>query len=273
MSSTMPAQEEQMANSYKTQDGNWSDLTTLTLLFTDENFLHTLNIELKEGRFFQAGNLNDTLCIVLNETAVKMFNLKNPVGQTVIQMGRNETQHVYQKVIGVVKDCHFRSLKEKIEPMGFLYVKNTNLRYLAIRVSAGQLDEAIQNIETQWQHFLPGEPFQYFLLDQNIDKLHKEEKSMSKILSAITFIAILIASLGLLGLASYTSEQKIREIGIRKSLGASVSNIAFMLTKTFARLVLLANIIAWPIAYWAISSWLNLYAFRTELQWWFFFFA
>ncbi len=234
------------------------DYKMMRWIAVDYGFVETLGIELTEGRWFSKDYPSDVNSgYILNESAKQELGWDSAVGKQfqVVEKG---------KIVGVVKDFHFASLHEQIEPLA-LYLYPSNLEYFYIRIDAEQISQTVEYLSKLWNELGPDQLFEYLFLDENFDKLYQAEKRMEKLFGYTTFLAILIACLGLFGLASYSTEQRTKEIGIRKVLGASVSNIVIFLSKEFIVLVLIANIIAWPIAYFTMNKWLQDFAYRTDI--------
>jgi len=228
----------------------------------DEDYFSTMGIELKEGRNFSGEISSDTLeSIIINETAAKKFGWDNPLGKTIqSNIGSGQTGIV----IGVIKDFHLESLQQEIEPYLIRYVPGY-LSYISVRINTESIQETMELLKKKWMEFFPGTPNDYFFLDESFDSLYRTEERLNTIFSYFTLFTIFIACLGLFGLASFTAERRIKEIGIRKVLGASTTGIIFQLSKEFLRWVAVANIIAWPIAYYFMNRWLHNFAFRTSI--------
>jgi putative ABC transport system permease protein len=172
-------------------------------------------------------------------------------------------------VIGLMKDFHFKSLHEKIEPL-VIFNNSGNSAYLSIRIKAENASDIIPAIENKWKSFFPDKPFEYFFLDEYWGKLYEKEQKTSNLFFCFSGLAIFIACLGLFGLAAFSAQNKTKEIGIRKVLGASVSGIVSHLSMEFLKWVIIANIIAWPIAYYFMNKWLQDFAYRINISWWVF---
>jgi len=170
-------------------------------------------------------------------------------------------------VIGVVKDFHFRPLHQQIEPAA-LYICPKYFQYISARISPYDVSRSLDFLRAKWQALVPGQTFQYSFLDEDFDRLYRAEMRLSQIFTVVTFLAIFIACLGLFGLAAFEALQRTKEMGIRKVLGASAAGITVLLSKEFTKWVLLANIIAWPVAYYAMSRWLQNFAYRIHIGPW-----
>jgi putative ABC transport system permease protein len=204
--------------------------------------------------------------MVLNEAAVKLFGYSSPqqaVGRRFKQWGRAG------KIIGVMKDFHYRSLQQDIKPL-CMRVDSGGSNLVSVKVAAANLTATIAAVESKWKELIPGRPFSYSFLDETFDKQYRSEERFGKLFLNFAILAILISCLGLLGLASYSTMQRTREIGIRKVLGASFPNIINQLSKDFLQLVLVSFVIASPIAWFFMHRWLNDFAYKIDINWWVF---
>jgi putative ABC transport system permease protein len=242
-------------------------------IVTDEAHLATLGLRLKAGRFFSKELSTDSLSLVLNEKAVTELGLKNPIGAQLITPedfynGQDGSQYLYT-VVGVVEDFHYQSLHNPITPLVFSNVSRFNdVSFMsAVRIEADKVANAITTLEATWKKFVKDRPFQYNYLDKTLEAQYSAEATTQKIFSFFSSLAIFIACIGLLGLAAYATQQRMREIGIRKVLGASSANIVLMLCTQFIKLVLLASVIAFPIAWWSMYTWLQEFAYRVSISW------
>ena len=237
-------------------------------MFVDYDFIPTLGIEIKEGRNFSRDFPTDVDdAYIVNETAVKNFGWDQALGKRIIWAGDRNKKGL---VIGVVKDFHFKSFRQEIESL-VLHMSPGAPSYASLRIGGEDIRETMSYIEREWLEWLPGHPFEYFFLDDDFDRLYRSEEKMGRVFQSFTILAIFISCLGLFGLTAYSLERRTKEIGIRKVLGASVSKIVVMFSKDFSKEILLANIIAWPIIYWAMSRWLQNFAYRIEISIWSFF--
>ncbi|MBE9586880.1 ABC transporter permease [Mucilaginibacter sp. JRF] len=246
-------------------DGREKDFDPAMAYFqVDADYMKIVNMKLKEGRWFDEGRKFDRKNAILNEAAVKELNLHKPyIGQRLVSRGDTG------QVIGVVKDFNFKSLHEKIGPAIIKLDDYYSTDYL-IQVAPGKQAEAIKGIQKIWDKYCPGDPFNYTFLDQEFDNMYKEDAKVSGLMSVFAIVAVIISCLGLFGLAAFTAEQRGKEIGIRKVLGASVSGIVTLLSKDFIYLVLISLVLASPLAWWLMNKWLQNFAYRAELQWWMF---
>jgi len=246
-----------------------NDYMPMRYFTVDADFLDTFQIELLEGRNFQKGSLSDVkYSYLLNESAVKALGWESGVGkQFQVQMAGSEMG----QVIGVVKDFHFQTLHREIRPLALKTAPSFSV--VSMKIVPDDIPGTIAFIRSQIKERAPNAPFEYYFVDNDIDKMYRSDKIMSRMLSHFSFLAIFIACLGLLGLTSFSIIQRTREIGIRKVLGASTSTIVVLLTKQFTKWVIVANIIAWPIAYYAMDRLLQFYAYRISIGIWIFLLA
>jgi len=241
-------------------------------LYVDHDFIPTIGIEMAAGRNFSADLQTDRneSCII-NETAVNKFGWDNPIGKTVHELSRSK-QLNKKTVIGVVKDFHIESLHKQISPLFIGYTTHI-FNSLSIRISSEKIPETIAFLRDKMSEWDPYRPFEYAFLDDSFDAQYRAEERLSSIFSYFSVLAIFIACLGLFGLASFTAERRTKEIGIRKVLGASVPGIVVLLSKEFTKWVLVANAIAWPVAYFFLSRWLQGFAYRMNITFLTFVFA
>jgi putative ABC transport system permease protein len=239
----------------------------MTTNYVDVDNQSTYKFTIKEGRFFAADRPADSMAVVINEAAVKKFDLKTPIGTRFMQPIPNGKFN-YLSVIGVVKDFHYSSLHSLIDPyVMILKPKDQNYGgYLSLRIAPGDLNKAIKDVESLWKQFTNGQPMQYSFLDDRLMTLYKEEKRTGSLALGFTILAVLIACLGLLGLISYSTVQRTKEMGIRKILGASVSKIVYMLSTEIVMLIIIASVFAWPVAYLLLKNWLNDFAYKIGLN-------
>jgi len=273
-STAMPGQPNYFGITFHKQ-GSKEPMTGRGII-TDEAFAKTLGLELKEGRFFSKDFSTDSLSVVLNEKAVTELGLKDPIGALLTspdgQFNAPDGSPYQYTVVGVVKDFHFQSLHQPIAPLVFSNISKFGgiVPQMALRINAADFKNALSNLENLWKKFIPARPFHYSFLDQNLAKQYQQEQTTQKIFTIFSSLAIFIACIGLLGLAAYTTQQRSREISIRKVLGASVGNVVTMLSKDFLKLVLIAAFFAFPLAWWAMNSWLQDFSYRINITWWVF---
>ncbi len=227
------------------------------------DFMKTMKLQLLAGRDFSPA-FNDSTSFILNETAVKKIGFTDPVGQ-VISWGNREG-----KVIGVIKDFHFNSLHQTIEPLIIRLDENWGWGTILVRIKAGQTKQAIASLQKIYKQLNPKFPLTYQFSDLEYEKLYRSEQVVSLLSNLFAFLAIVISCLGLFGLAMFTAEQRTKEIGIRKVLGASAKNIVTLLSVNFLKPVALALLVAFPVAWWAMNKWLQEFAYRVSFEWWVF---
>ncbi len=238
----------------------------LNFVLGDYDLAKTLNLKLTEGRFYSRDMPSDTAdAIVINEATGRTLGYKKPyVGKRIGFPGNTE---FYLNIIGVVEDFHYESLHKPIAPL-LIGLQTLNRTYLAVHIHPHNVPETIAYIEKIWYDYIPYKPFGYYFLDDDYDSLYRAEQRIGQLFTVFSALAILIACLGLFGLASFTTEQRTKEIGVRKALGASVTNIIVKLSQEFTKWVLAANLIAWPAAWYFMRSWLQEFAYRIEMQPW-----
>jgi hypothetical protein len=231
------------------------------------DLLETIGVKMKEGRTFSRQFGADTSKIILNEAAIKVMGLDDPIGQQVRLWDEQDLE-----IIGVVKDFHFQSLHEKVNPL-FFVVNPENTWMVMARLEAGRTQEAVANLQKFYESFNPGFAFDFEFSDEQYAKQYAAEQRVASLSKYFAGFAILISCLGLFGLAAFTADRKKKEIGIRKVLGATVANIVTLLTRDFTRLVLVAILLGLPIAYFVTGQWLERFAFRIDLTVWYFLLA
>ncbi|CAA9287945.1 MAG: Acidobacterial duplicated orphan permease (function unknown) [uncultured Cytophagales bacterium] len=237
--------------------------TNVYCLFAGNDFTRTLNIKLVDGRDFRAGSPADTSNYLINEATARLMGMKDPVGQEVeFLMGKG-------RVIGLMKDFHLTSLHEAIKPLIICFTPQ-NSNYLLVKTRPGQATQAIAGLERLTKRFNPNYPFSYHFVDEAYEQLYRTEQQVHTLVNSFGMLAIVISCLGLFGLAAFTAEQRTKEIGIRKVLGASVASLVGLLSKEFLRLVLVALLLATPLAWWAVREWLSSFQYHASLSWWLF---
>jgi putative ABC transport system permease protein len=242
-------------------------IANLDLYFVDFDYIPQLQIKMVAGRAFSRQFMTDTThAMILNEAAVKMFGYHSPdqaIGKKFSQWGRQGT------IIGVVKDFHFHSLQEAIKPLS-IRIEPRGCNLLSVSIEGRHIPRTIAAIERKWKELLPDKPFSYYFLDEFFDRQYRGEDRFGTLFMYFASLAIFISCLGLMGLASYSTVQRTKEIGIRKVVGASVGQIVFLLSRDFLQLVLLAFLVSGPIAFWLIEGWLKGFAYRIPVYWWIF---
>ncbi len=233
----------------------------------DENYIPTLGMQIIKGRNFSEQFLTDSSGIILNEAAVNLLGFKDPIDKPLYSMNSFTDSKDLTKlhVIGVIKNFNFNSLREQVTPLALLYRNQPGA--IAIRIDAKNSHDLVNQLENKWKAMAPGQPFSYSFMDDDFNRMYDSEQRTGKIFITFAMLAIFIACLGLYGLVTYAAEQRTREIGIRKVLGASVGNIVGMLSKDFLKLVLISALIAFPLAGWMMSKWLQDFAYRIDMGW------
>ncbi|MBS1916744.1 MAG: ABC transporter permease [Bacteroidetes bacterium] len=231
----------------------------------DYDYIKTLGMKMNEGRFFSKDMASDTAATVINVAMKEKLGLKNPIGQIIT----NGWEHL--RVIGVVDDFNYETMKQGIVPLIFVLGNNYS-SIVAVKINPENVQKTIAEITATWKKFAPNQPIRYTFLDENFRNMYADVQRMGNIFTSFAILAIMIACLGLFALSAFMAEQRNKEIGIRKVLGASTSSITTMLSKDFVRLVLIAFVIAAPIAWWAMNKWLQDYdvQYRITISWWMF---
>ncbi len=231
----------------------------------DPDHLKTMGFALREGRFFTPGDSN---VVIVNETAAKAMGIKSPFNKKVFSYFFS-TEEKWYSVIGIVRDFNFQSLKEPIHPLIILPAVEPYWE-MAIKLTPGDRENKLEFIHALFKRHAPDVAFEYSFVSENFEAKHKTERKVGWLFLLFTSLAIFIACLGLLGLAAFMAEQRTKEIGIRKAVGASVGNIIVLLNKDFLKLVLIANVLAWPAAWWLMNQWLKQFAYHVTIKWWVF---
>lgn len=247
-------------STFRTETGD--ENYPMSVVTVDHDHLKTLGLTMVQGRFFSRDFITDSTAVVINETAARQFGLAEPVGSYIRYTGSDA---IKMKVIGVVRDFNFETLKSTIRPMVMFLHTGANWD-IAVRLSEGNTIEKIQKLGEIWKKFAPNSPFEYSFIDQNFDLKFRTEERLSHVILIFTTLAIFIACLGLLGLATFTAEQRAKEIGIRKVFGATVTQVMVLLSKDFVRLILISLVIAIPITWYAINQWLEGFAYRVDFS-------
>jgi putative ABC transport system permease protein len=246
-------------------EGKTNQEVKMVMTSVDYDFLDTFGLEMTEGRFFSKEYSTDvTGSFVVNQAAVKAMEMDDPIGKEL------KVWDYKRRIIGVVKDYHFESLRNPIIPMA-MRIDPRWYQQACVRISPHRVSDTLGFIENKWKELHPRYPFEYRFLDDTLNSLYRSEQSIGTVVSVFTVLALFISCLGIFGLSSYTAEQRTKEIGIRKVLGASVSSIVRYMSKEFVFLVIIANFIAWPLAYFLINQWLQRFAYRITMGWWTFF--
>jgi putative ABC transport system permease protein len=244
------------SNRYEWEGKDPDNEVLLHQLSVDYDFIKTFKIELAAGRDFSREMVTDSSAYIVNEEAVREMGLGNPVGKRFNQ----------GTIIGVVKDFHFKSVRDKIEPL-VMFIWQQQYAKVYIRLAPGKAQQGVAVVEEAYAKFNPDKPFEYSFLDEDFDEQYRSEQRTGIIFNYFAFIAIFISCLGLFGLVMFATEQRTKEIGIRKVLGASLQNVILLISTDFIKLVLIANVIAIPLAWYSMSQWLDSFAYHVDLRW------
>jgi putative ABC transport system permease protein len=235
--------------------------------WVDHDYAEVLGLELVEGRFFSRDHASDSLAVVLNETAVRSMGYTGAVGSRVWNTAAGGTQEAPEDVaftiIGVVRDFHFESLHQTINPA--ILSPGQGGQYIIVKLQDGNPGAAVDMIREKWTDFVDDQPLEYSFLSDDLTSAYRSEQSAGLIFSIFAILSIFIACLGLLGLASFTAEQRTKEIGIRKAMGASIGSVMVLLSKEVNLLVLISTLLAWPAAWYFMNNWLENFAYRVEI--------
>ncbi|MBE63261.1 MAG: hypothetical protein CMB89_12950, partial [Flammeovirgaceae bacterium] len=253
---------------YPGKNVNTNESHILSNHYIDYDYLSTLDMTMVDGRAFSKEYPTDSTAAILNQTAAKQMNVG--VGDYISNHGGDQDSMyaVSYKIVGVVEDFHYESLRQNINPLVFHIGKRNG--YVALKVEPTETEATIKYLEGIWDQMAPGQPFAYSFMDERFDRIYANEQKVGQIFGVFAFLAIFIACLGLFGLASFTAEQKRKEIGIRKVLGASITHIVNKLSMSFIKLVAVAFLIASPISYFAMKVWLDDFVYRTDIKVWVF---
>jgi len=232
----------------------------------DENYIPTLGMKMAKGRNFSKEFLTDSSGIIINESAAKLLGFTDPINKPLYYLKDIKTRSISSyRIIGVIKDFNFNSLRQAITPLAFFLGSETGK--IALKIKTANIKGLISQIETKWKTMVPRQPFSFSFMDEQFNHIYKSEQRISQISISFAILAILIACLGLFGLVTYAAEQRVKEIGIRKVLGATVPNLVRMLSTDLLKLVLVSAFIAFPVAWWIMSRWLNDFAYRITITW------
>lgn len=273
---TMPGSPSSFFFGIQFQPKGVQDVLTTKGFIADDHFIDALELEMVQGRAFSP-DIEDSLSIILNQSAVKTLGINNPVGAQLVTKGNNPFAppgvEVVYTIVGVVKDFNFQSLRDEISPLVLLNPGRENpinFAAVAIKISPENINQTINAIENKWKSITENEPFRYSFLDQDLLANYRAEQNSSQLLTIFTGLAILIACIGLFGLAAFISQQRTKEIGVRKVLGASVFGVVVLLSKDFTKLVLVAFIVSIPVAWYFIDQWLENFAYSVDISLWVF---
>ncbi|MDB5016177.1 MAG: macB 8 [Mucilaginibacter sp.] len=236
------------------------------IYWIESSYIPTLGMQLAKGRNFYPSSPADSVAVIVNEAAVRDLGFGNsdPLGKTIIRSGQR-----HYTIVGVVKDFHYTSAKQKIAPL-MLFPSNNSKGSIIVRIKTADVHHLINDIKDKWSTYNAGAPFSYSFLDEQFASLYSAEERTGQIFTAFAVIAVIIACLGLFGLAAFMIRQRVKEIGIRKVLGASAASITTMLSKEFLKLIVIASLISFPVSWFAMNRWLQDFAYRITIQWWVF---
>jgi putative ABC transport system permease protein len=244
----------------------------LSSYIIDDDFIPALHLQIAKGRNFSK-DFSDSASVIVNERTASQIGWKDPLNKLLKYPGGGQTF----KVVGVVKDFNLTSLRDTITPFALFYVasksNNNGVSFALLSLGSGNPEQTVHKIESKWKSFAPGIPFEYSFLDKDFEALYRSEKRMSTVFSIFTLLSIAVACMGLFGLSVFTAERRMKEIGIRKILGASVSSVVSLLSKDILVLVVVSALVAFPIAWWASNKWLEDFAYRIPVSGWVFFFS
>ena len=259
----------QQRRGFYPEGGDLDDMTLMLHMQVDPNYLDVLKANIESGRNFFENSKVDSNAIVINKSYQKELGWANPLGKFIYIPGNEGEEGYPLKIIGVVEDFNFASLHEKVMPL-IIMNRMENVRYLNIRINPQDKKQVIGLIADKWEQLYPAYPFEFFMQQTRYEEMYTSEVNMGRLFMYFTILAIFIAGLGLFGLSSYTTEQRTREIGIRKVLGSSIMEVVILLSKEFVKLIAIALIIAVPISWFGMDQWLHRFAFQTNISWWIF---
>ena len=242
-----------------------TEIFTLATSWVSYDFDRALGLEMASGRFFSRDIPSDSFAVVINESAVNALGLDDPLNNRFMEPGQDGQEDRFMPIIGVVKDFHFASLQSEIAPMAFHFMRGNYEGVVTIRLGGGNRAETISYIEKTWQEFTNDAPFDYTWMDQELKNMYATEKRTSQILLVFSILSIFLTCLGLLGLISYATNQRTREIGIRKIMGASVQVVMRLLSREVVNLLAISGLISIP-AYFGARAWLQKFAYHIHLQ-------
>jgi putative ABC transport system permease protein len=260
-SSSLPGRDQFFGQFFQLTPG--SEVFTTKNMFIDHDYVETMKLNIILGRDFDI-SFDDSLSLILNEAAIKAFGLTDPIGETLTVPANGDIPPITYTIVGILEDFNFQSLHNEVTPLTIFYAESPP--YISIRIQTGNLSDAVSQIENLWKDLLPDEPFKFTFLDEEMNQLYFAEINSGKILFVFSILAILIASIGLFGLATYTTIRRKKEIGIRKVLGSTESGIIRLLSGSFMKLIGIAFLIAVPVTYAGMDMWLKGFAYRVNLE-------
>jgi len=249
-------------------EGDVRSSSTVQFWTVDYDYIKTLGMTIARGRDFSREYSTDTSSVIINQRAAREFGWEDSIGKKISLPTSTKGDFITLHVIGVVEDFHYESLRDNIAPL--ILRLGEDRGHISFRIRTENMNKTITLLKRKWNEFLPTQPFDYYFMDDRFDTMYRSERRIGEVLGVFAVLAVIIGCLGLFGLASFTSERRTKEIGIRKVLGASIPNIMKLLLREFFVLVVIANIISWPIAYFVINRWLRGFAYKAPLSIWIF---
>jgi putative ABC transport system permease protein len=243
------------------------EVNIMTLLFADYDLAQVMGLTLESGRWFSREFGTDTAVAIVNQAALRALSIQDFPNEKIVIHSTPPHPHGVFPIVGVVRDFHYESLHHGIKPMVIMMRTEGWFNRMAVRIKKGSYTESLSVLEKKWNEMETGQPFMYTSLDQNMEAFYRNDQRTQTLYTIFSMLAIFVASLGLFGLAAFTTESRTREISIRKVMGAGEKRIVLMLSVQFARWVLLANLIAWPLAWLLMDNWLNHFAYRINMPW------
>ena len=243
---------------------NLDESIAMNIIHADHDFLSTLGAEIAVGRDFSLSYSSDAgNTAIINQAAARAIGWEDdPLGKVIREL---DGQHIPRTIVGVAEDYHFRDVRASIEPL-VIFCDPAEVSALVVRLQPGNLQEHLRTLQGKWETVNSGTAFDYYFLDQSLENQYRSEERLGRLFSSFSGLAVFIACLGMFGMAAFAAQQRTREMGIRKVLGASSWGLVVMMSRDLARFVLLANVIAWPLAYWLAGRWLQAFAYRTSIQ-------
>lgn len=248
---------------YRRDEGPVGDILTVTEIQADAHFAETVGLQLTMGRYLIPGSTADSSACLINESAVSLLGYNDPIGRRIFEISGGPDQHIPYTISGVVKDFHYTSLHHQIQPLLIKINQRRQIgRYTAVRIETRDIPKTLAFIQQEWKKLIPDQAFEYRFMDEHFAQLYRAEQQTRQLVSVFSTLAIFIASLGLFGMASFITEQRTKEIGIRKTMGASISQIYCLLCSDIVKLIVLASLVSLPLSYFLMTKWLQNYAYQ-----------
>jgi len=251
------------------EGGDINNMVLTLYMQVDQNYLEVFNANIVNGRNFFEGSIVDSNAIIINKTYADELGWENPLGKNIFIPGDETTADYPLEIVGVVDDFNYASLHEEVKPL-IIMNDSERVRYLSLKINPKNHQQVLELITAKWEEHYPDYPFEYFMQKAKYDNMYVSDVNMGRLFIYFTILAIFIAALGLFGLSSFTAEQRTKEIGIRKVLGSSVSQILILISKEFSKLVIITIIVAIPVSWFGMDKWLQNFAFQTNISWWIF---